>query len=96
MLDNVTIKARLIGVLSFLSLLLLVIGVQGLMTTRQSNEALATVYNDRLIPTGQLANINNYMQDNIRQLQLAGAHDGFDGSGEEERLWSVRHRARAS
>ncbi|MEW6166026.1 MAG: methyl-accepting chemotaxis protein [Pseudomonadota bacterium] len=75
MLDNLTIKARLIGVLSILCLLLLGIGVQGLMGMRGINASLGSVYNDRLIPTGQLAQINLLMQENMRQLHLAAMHD---------------------
>jgi len=75
MLSHLTIKARLIGVLSILCLLLLGIGIQGLMGMRAINVSLGSVYNDRLVPTGQLAEINLLMQENMRQLHLAAMHD---------------------
>jgi len=75
MLSHLTIKARLIGVLAILSVLLLAIGVQGVLGMRASNVSLGSVYSDRLIPTGQLAQINLMMLENMRQLHLATMHD---------------------
>ncbi|MDZ4253383.1 MAG: methyl-accepting chemotaxis protein [Sulfuritalea sp.] len=75
MFSNVTIKARLISVLAVLSILLLIIGVQGVQGMRASNTSLGSVYADRLIPTGQIAQINLLMQENVRQLHLATMHD---------------------
>jgi methyl-accepting chemotaxis protein len=48
------IKARLIFILSLMSLLLLGIGVFGLLNLNKSNEALHSVYEDRTIALGQL------------------------------------------
>ena len=75
MFSHLTIKARLIGVLALLSLLLVIIGAQGVLGMRASNAGLGSVYNDRLIPTGKLAEINVLMQENMRQLHLAAMHD---------------------
>ncbi len=75
MLSHLTIKARLIGVLALLSLLLVIIGAQGVLGMRANNAGLGSVYNDRLIPTGKLAEINVLMQENMRQLHLAAMHD---------------------
>ena len=75
MFNHVTIKARLIGVLAVLSILLLIIGAQGLMGMRAGNTSLGSVYKDRLIPTGQLAQINLLMLENMRQLHLSTMHD---------------------
>ena len=75
MFSNVTIKARLIGVLAVLSILLLIIGAQGLMGMRAGNTSLGSVYANRLIPTGQIAQINLLMLENVRQLHLASMHD---------------------
>jgi methyl-accepting chemotaxis protein len=57
MFKNLTIKARLIFVLSFLSLMILGIGVLGLWGLNQANEAARTIYEDRLIPLGQIDEI---------------------------------------
>jgi len=75
MLNNMTIKTRLISILSILCLLLLGIGVQGLMGMNSINTSLGSVYNDRLVPTGQIARINLLMLENVRQLHLASMHD---------------------
>jgi methyl-accepting chemotaxis protein len=53
-MNNLTIKTRLVLVLSFLSVLLVVIGSYGLWGMSQSNEGLRTVYEDRTIALGQL------------------------------------------
>ncbi|MDR9467679.1 methyl-accepting chemotaxis protein [Marinospirillum sp.] len=75
MLRKITVKARLIFVIGFLSLLLGVIGFVGLQGMQHSNSALETVMLDRLIPSQQLADIEYRMQRNIIELQLAGMHD---------------------
>jgi methyl-accepting chemotaxis protein len=75
MLSHLTIKSRLIGVLAILCVLLLVIGVEGLLGMRHINASLGTVYNDRLVPTGQIAHINLLMLENMRELHLAAMHD---------------------
>ncbi|MEJ2592778.1 MAG: Tar ligand binding domain-containing protein, partial [Candidatus Thiodiazotropha sp.] len=75
MFEHLTIMSRLIGVLSLLSVLLVVIGVQGVLGMRATNAGLETVYNDRLVPTGQLAHINDMMQESMRQLHLSAMHD---------------------
>jgi len=74
-MDNLTIKTRLITVISFLSVLLVVIGSYGLWGMSRSNEGLRTVYLDRAIPLGQIAEISDLMAENIRQLHLASMHD---------------------
>lgn len=75
MLNRLTVKAKLTIVISFMALLLLVIGVMGLSGMRDSNTALGEVYQDRLRPTQQLARIQYLMQQNIIQLNLAAMHD---------------------
>ena len=75
MLNHLTVKARLIGVLTILSLLLVAIGAEGVLGMRASNSSLGSVYVDRLVPTGQIAKINLMMLENVRQLHLASMHD---------------------
>jgi len=61
MFKNLTIKARLIFIIAFLASLLVVIGALGLSGMSKSNEGLKTVYEDRTIALGQLADINEKM-----------------------------------
>lgn len=75
MLNRLTVKAKLYLVIGFMALLLLTIGVMGLKGMRDSNTALGSVYQDRLKPTQQLAEIQYLMQQNIIQLDLGGMHD---------------------
>ncbi|BCB27558.1 chemotaxis protein [Sulfurimicrobium lacus] len=75
MFGNLSIKARLVFVISFLSALAIVIGLLGLRGMSQSNAGLKTVYEDRLVPSNQLGVINNLMAENVRQIHLASMHD---------------------
>lgn len=64
MLNNLTIKARLILVVGFLSVLAVTLGVLGLNGMKKANEGLLTVYADRTIPMGQLAEIKANLLNN--------------------------------
>lgn len=75
MLKRLTVKAKLTIVISFMALLLIISGVMGLTGMQNSNLALGSVYQDRLRPTLQLAEIQYLMQQNIIQLNLGGMHD---------------------
>ena len=74
-MKTVTIRTRLIGVIGFLSLLLLGIGAFGIYGMAKLDRSLETVYEDRVVPLKQLSDINSMMMENIRHLQLAGMHD---------------------
>jgi len=56
-MNNLTIKARLVIVISLMSVLLIVIGFFGLIGMSQTKDALRTVYENRTIPTGELGDI---------------------------------------
>ncbi|HYD62506.1 MAG TPA: Tar ligand binding domain-containing protein, partial [Noviherbaspirillum sp.] len=57
MFTNLTIKSRLVFVISFLSLLLVGSGVIAIVSLSSANTSLRTIYDDRLIPIGQLNTI---------------------------------------
>ena len=61
MLDNLSIKARLVGAMAFLALLLGVVGVAGLYALDKTNDAIKTVYDDRLVAIGQLDEVSTDM-----------------------------------
>ncbi len=71
MFSNMTIKARLISLVSFLSVLLISIGVVGLWGMGQSNQGLKTVYEDRTVPLGDVNMIIRL--NNLNQLHVAEA-----------------------
>jgi methyl-accepting chemotaxis protein len=75
MFNNLTIKLRLIIMISFLSVLAIVIGLLGLRGMSIANEGLRTVYEDRLIPAGQLGEVNILTAENLRQMHLMLMHD---------------------
>ncbi|MFC0349977.1 MCP four helix bundle domain-containing protein [Undibacterium danionis] len=74
MLKNTMIKSRLIFVIGFLSLLMILIGALGLSSLVTVNEALRTVYEDRLIAVGQLDSVIRGI--NRNQLNIAKAISG--------------------
>ena len=75
MLKKITVKARLIFVIAFLSLLLVIIGFMGVNGMHNVDLRLESVYEDRLIPSHQIADIEYLMQRNVIELQLAAMHD---------------------
>ena len=62
MLQNLTIKSRLVFVISLLSLLLVGVGSLGVYGLNQTNSAFKSVYEDRTIPLGDLGLIVDRMQ----------------------------------
>ena len=64
MLNNLTIKVRLILVVGLMSLLAITLGMLGLNGMKKANEGLLTVYTDRTIPVGQLAEIRSKLLSN--------------------------------
>ncbi|MDP2323264.1 MAG: Tar ligand binding domain-containing protein, partial [Gammaproteobacteria bacterium] len=61
MFKNLTIKIRLSFVIGLLSVLLGVVGGVGLYGMSKSNEGLLTVYADRTVPMGQIADIQRML-----------------------------------
>ncbi|MDT8363877.1 MAG: methyl-accepting chemotaxis protein [Nitrosomonas sp.] len=62
MLQNMTIKSRLILMMGVLSLLSIAIGAMGLYGIDQANKKLETVYQDRTVPLADLASILDSLQ----------------------------------
>ncbi len=62
MLQNMTIKSRLIFVVGFLSLLLASVGGMGVYGLSQSSSRLETVYEDRVVVLGYFAHILDSVQ----------------------------------
>jgi len=75
MFSNLTIKSKLIFVISLLSVLLAIVGFIGLRGMSVANEGLRTVFEDRLVPAGQLAEVNILTAENLRQIHLMLMHD---------------------
>ena len=74
-IQNLTLKTRLVALVGVSALLMALIGALGLVGMRQANDGLNTVYQDRLVPTGQIGEIKVLMQENRAQLLLALQHD---------------------
>lgn len=56
-MKNLTIKARLMLIIAFLSLLLVALGAGGLFGLSETSQGLHTVYRDRMLPVTQLEDI---------------------------------------
>jgi hypothetical protein len=69
-MNNLKISTRLIILIGSLSMLLLFIGTIGLFGISKANDALKTVYEDRTMPMGQIADINRMILRN--RLLIAG------------------------
>ncbi|MCW8827182.1 MAG: methyl-accepting chemotaxis protein [Gammaproteobacteria bacterium] len=74
-ISNMTIKLRLVLLVSFASVLMILIGAMGLSGMSNLESSMKSVYEDRLVPTGQLSKIIGYMRDNRTQLFAALQHD---------------------
>jgi PAS domain S-box-containing protein len=57
MFRNFSIRARLVGVITFLSLQLIVGGIVGIVSLGHTNESMKTIYDDRLVSVGLLDTI---------------------------------------
>jgi methyl-accepting chemotaxis protein len=73
-MNNLKISTRLVMLIGVLSALLVAIGSLGLFGIGKSNDALKTVYEDRTVPMGQLAEIQRLQQRN--QLAIANSLNG--------------------
>ncbi|MDP2257054.1 MAG: Tar ligand binding domain-containing protein, partial [Polaromonas sp.] len=62
-MNNFKISTRLSVLIGIMSALLIAIGSLGLFGISQSNDALRAVYQDRTVPRGQMADI----QENLRR-----------------------------
>jgi methyl-accepting chemotaxis protein-1 (serine sensor receptor) len=82
MFKNLTIKIRLVFVIAVLCLISLVVGLTGLRNLSITNDALKTVYNDRLVAMGQLGEVLTLVQQNQNALSKAA-------SGQIEQLPAV-------
>ena len=70
-MSNLKISTRLTLLIGILSMLLIGIGAIGLYGINKSNDALKTVFEDRTIPMGQIADINQLSLNN--RLFIAGS-----------------------
>ncbi|MDQ9172463.1 methyl-accepting chemotaxis protein, partial [Oxalobacteraceae bacterium R-40] len=75
MLNNLTIKTRLIFLMGFLSVQLIIGAVIGLVSLGNSNDSMRSIYDDRLVPLGQLDRIIRLL--NVNQLNVTKAIVSF-------------------
>lgn len=79
MLSKLSIKSRLVFVIGFLSTLLVGVGIMGLLSLSSTNDSLKRVYQDQLIPLGQLDHIIRLVNKNqlIVAQTIAGQLSAF-------------------
>ena len=63
-MNRLKISTRLIILIAFLSTLMIAVGGMGLYATSSANTSLHTVYDDRLVPMGQLSHVGDRLKDN--------------------------------
>jgi len=78
MLNNISIKTRLIFLTALLSAVSIAVGVVGLVNQGATNAALGSVYNDRLMALSRLNHILSLMQQNQNALSSAALAAGPD------------------
>src|SRR5450755_4434933 len=69
-----TLSARLVTLVAALVLFMLTIGLTGILSTRDSNTRMKSIYEDRAVPLAQLFEINSRMKDNAIALYDAAAN----------------------
>jgi methyl-accepting chemotaxis protein len=73
MFKNLTITTRIAFVIGLLCLLSLVVGLVGLRNQGMTNDALKSVYDDRLVAIGQLSEVLTLIQQNQNTLSKAAS-----------------------
>jgi len=85
MFANITIKSRLIYTLGILGVLMTLIGILGLLGISSTNEGLRTVYEDRVVPLGQLDSIARALLQN----RVSNANSIISGDMETIRKYTT-------
>lgn len=75
MLNNFTIKSRLIFVITLLVSLSISLSLLGISGLEKTNNSLSSIYLDRVLPLAELAKVQDLMNANVLQLHLASKHD---------------------
>jgi methyl-accepting chemotaxis protein len=75
MFAKISVKSLMAWAIALSCMLLLAVGLLGLRQVKEGNDYLRSVYEDRLVPAKQLAEINSALLDSTRQLMLAAMHD---------------------
>jgi methyl-accepting chemotaxis protein len=91
MFKNLTIKTRLIAVIAFLSIQLIVGGIIGIVSLGNANNAIHTIYDDRLVSLGQLDHIIRWL--NLNEIAIAKSLTG-EQSKTEQALKDIDERSR--
>jgi len=89
MLKNLTIKSRLILVIAVMALMSTIMGIIGLSSLSSANDTLGRIYEERLIPMGQLEQVGKLFNQN--RLAIAESMSG-DSAATNKRLDQVEAR----
>jgi aerotaxis receptor len=86
-----SMSGRLAAMFAMLILAILLVGWLGFSGMRNSNDSLRTVYEDRVIPEGQLAEIGDGLRANLHRVSMMALHLKDDERGEIASLISAVH-----
>src|SRR5690349_16034461 len=75
MFRNLSIKARLVGVIAFLSVQLIVGGIICIVSLGNANESLKTMYDDRVLSLGQLDMVVRMLLHNKAEITEAAMNE---------------------
>ena len=67
-MKSLTIKTKMVAVFVLIALSVAVVVVVAMRGLGRSNDDLAEIYQERLVPVSQLAQINDLMHDSVEQL----------------------------
>ena len=70
-MKSLTIKAKMLAVFALIALSVAIAAVVATLGLARSNDDLTEIYQERLIPISQLAQINELMHDSVEQLTVA-------------------------
>ncbi|PSJ16042.1 methyl-accepting chemotaxis protein [Nitrosomonas supralitoralis] len=90
MLKDISIKSRLIFVISLLSILLIGVGSLGIYGLNQSNDSAKNLYEDRMIPLGDLA----FVVDRVQRIRLNTAMTAYSRNAEIVKEYSALNDTR--
>ncbi len=72
---NLTIKAKLISMVTLASIFMVIIGITGLTALKNANNKLEVMYKENMVGVEKLATLGTLMRENRIQLLLAIQHD---------------------
>lgn len=88
-LRNLSIRTRLILLVSLLSILIVLVGIVGMVGMRSANQSMATIYQDRVIPLADMTRITDHL--NVIRIHAVEASNATSAETVDNAIRSTRH-----